>query len=118
MVCFSVVMTADKVLKVCTYNVFINKTKKTYILCIFAHLFNSVFPLIFQICDFGASKFLSHTTHMTVVGTFPWMAPEVIQSLPVSETCDTYSYGVVSWQYCRNISILRSGISLRCSSQC
>lgn len=33
---------------------------------------------------------------MTVVGTFPWMAPEVIQSLPVSETCDTYSYGVVS----------------------
>lgn len=34
---------------------------------------------------------------MTVVGTFPWMAPEVIQSLPVSETCDTYSYGVVSW---------------------
>lgn len=49
-----------------------------------------------QICDFGASKFLSHTTHMTVVGTFPWMAPEVIQSLPVSETCDTYSYGVVS----------------------
>lgn len=50
----------------------------------------------FQICDFGASKFLSHTTHMTVVGTFPWMAPEVIQSLPVSETCDAYSYGVVS----------------------
>lgn len=52
--------------------------------------------MAFQICDFGASKFLSHTTHMTVVGTFPWMAPEVIQSLPVSETCDTYSYGVVS----------------------
>ncbi|KAJ3580659.1 hypothetical protein NHX12_034279 [Muraenolepis orangiensis] len=43
-------------------------------------------------------KFLSHTTHMTVVGTFPWMAPEVIQSLPVSETCDTYSYGVVLWE--------------------
>ncbi|XP_034052075.1 mitogen-activated protein kinase kinase kinase 7-like [Gymnodraco acuticeps] len=51
-----------------------------------------------KICDFGASKFLSHTTHMTVVGTFPWMAPEVIQSLPVSETCDTYSYGVVLWE--------------------
>lgn len=49
-----------------------------------------------QICDFGASRFHSHTTHMSLVGTFPWMAPEVIQSLPVSETCDTYSYGVVS----------------------
>ncbi|KAF0026427.1 hypothetical protein F2P81_021164 [Scophthalmus maximus] len=51
-----------------------------------------------QICDFGASKFLTHTTHMSLVGTFPWMAPEVIQSLPVSETCDTFSYGVVLWE--------------------
>ncbi|KAL4635835.1 mitogen-activated protein kinase kinase kinase MLT isoform X1 [Arapaima gigas] len=51
-----------------------------------------------QICDFGASRFHSHTTHMSLVGTFPWMAPEVIQSLPVSETCDTYSYGVVLWE--------------------
>uniref|UniRef100_A0A4W6FWW4 Mitogen-activated protein kinase kinase kinase 20 n=1 Tax=Lates calcarifer TaxID=8187 RepID=A0A4W6FWW4_LATCA len=50
------------------------------------------------ICDFGASKFLTHTTHMSLVGTFPWMAPEVIQSLPVSETCDTFSYGVVLWE--------------------
>lgn len=51
-----------------------------------------------KICDFGASKFHSQTTHMSLVGTFPWMAPEVIQSLPVSETCDTYSYGVVLWE--------------------
>ncbi|XP_016319652.1 mitogen-activated protein kinase kinase kinase 20 [Sinocyclocheilus anshuiensis] len=51
-----------------------------------------------KICDFGASKFHSHTTHMSLVGTFPWMAPEVIQSLPVSETCDAYSYGVVLWE--------------------
>ncbi|XP_045910266.1 mitogen-activated protein kinase kinase kinase 20 isoform X2 [Micropterus dolomieu] len=49
---------------------------------------------VLKICDFGASKFLTHTTHMSLVGTFPWMAPEVIQSLPVSETCDTFSYGV------------------------
>lgn len=60
--------------------------------------FHTSILFFLQICDFGASKFLSHTTHMTVVGTFPWMAPEVIQSLPVSETCDTYSYGVVSTQ--------------------
>ncbi|XP_033842578.1 mitogen-activated protein kinase kinase kinase 20 [Periophthalmus magnuspinnatus] len=51
-----------------------------------------------KICDFGASKFLTHTTHMSLVGTFPWMAPEVIQSLRVSETCDTFSYGVVLWE--------------------
>uniref|UniRef100_A0A3P9ALE5 Protein kinase domain-containing protein n=1 Tax=Esox lucius TaxID=8010 RepID=A0A3P9ALE5_ESOLU len=53
---------------------------------------------VLKICDFGASRFLAHTTHMSLVGTFPWMAPEVIQSLPVSETCDTYSYGVVLWE--------------------
>lgn len=108
---FTVVMTADKVLKVCT------SCMENHILALiiqFRHtgygwvssLF-SPFLLGFQICDFGASKFLSHTTHMTVVGTFPWMAPEVIQSLPVSETCDTYSYGVVSWLYCINICFVR-----------
>ncbi|XP_063174238.1 mitogen-activated protein kinase kinase kinase 20 isoform X1 [Candoia aspera] len=53
---------------------------------------------VLKICDFGASRFHSHTTHMSLVGTFPWMAPEVIQSLPISETCDTYSYGVVLWE--------------------
>uniref|UniRef100_A0A8C4IX04 Protein kinase domain-containing protein n=1 Tax=Dicentrarchus labrax TaxID=13489 RepID=A0A8C4IX04_DICLA len=58
----------------------------------------NVLFLSLQICDFGASKFLTHTTHMSLVGTFPWMAPEVIQSLPVSETCDTFSYGVVLWE--------------------
>lgn len=91
----TVVMTADKVLKVCPScstqmsEIFSNSLVKLVIFyCLLLGL---------QICDFGASKFLSHTTHMTVVGTFPWMAPEVIQSLPVSETCDTYSYGVVSW---------------------
>ncbi|XP_034042404.1 mitogen-activated protein kinase kinase kinase 20 isoform X2 [Thalassophryne amazonica] len=53
---------------------------------------------VLKICDFGASRFLTHTTHMSLVGTFPWMAPEMIQSLPVSETCDTFSYGVVLWE--------------------
>ncbi|XP_054643748.1 mitogen-activated protein kinase kinase kinase 20 isoform X2 [Dunckerocampus dactyliophorus] len=53
---------------------------------------------VLKICDFGASKFLTHTTHMSLVGTFPWMAPEVIQSLPVSETCDTFSFAVVLWE--------------------
>ncbi|XP_032821586.1 mitogen-activated protein kinase kinase kinase 20 [Petromyzon marinus] len=51
-----------------------------------------------KICDFGASRFHGHTTNMTMVGTFPWMAPEVIQSQPISETCDTYSFGVVLWE--------------------
>ncbi|KAK3580590.1 hypothetical protein CHS0354_002689 [Potamilus streckersoni] len=51
-----------------------------------------------KICDFGASRFAGSTTKMSLAGTFPWMAPEVIQSLPVSESCDTWSYGVVLWE--------------------
>ncbi|KAL3831637.1 hypothetical protein ACJMK2_023365 [Sinanodonta woodiana] len=51
-----------------------------------------------NICDFGASRFAGSTTKMSLAGTFPWMAPEVIQSLPVSESCDTWSYGVVMWE--------------------
>lgn len=65
-------------------------------LCVSPQSFDAILLLMLQICDFGASKFLTHTTHMSLVGTFPWMAPEVIQSLPVSETCDTFSFGVVS----------------------
>lgn len=49
-----------------------------------------------KICDFGSSRFVGSTTKMSLVGTYPWMSPEVIQSKPVSESCDTWSYGVVS----------------------
>lgn len=51
-----------------------------------------------KICDFGASRFIDSTTKMSVAGTLPWMAPEVIQSLPVSEACDVWSFGVVLWE--------------------
>ena len=51
-----------------------------------------------KLCDFGASRFLAETATMTLVGTYPWMAPELIQGKPTSETCDTYSFGVVLWE--------------------
>ncbi|XP_020620971.1 mitogen-activated protein kinase kinase kinase MLT-like isoform X2 [Orbicella faveolata] len=54
--------------------------------------------LTIKICDFGTSRFLNNTTKMSLVGTYPWMAPEVIQSLPISEACDTFSYAVVLWE--------------------
>lgn len=54
--------------------------------------------LCIKICDFGTSRFHTNTTKMSMVGTYPWMAPEVIQSLPVSEGCDTFSYAVILWE--------------------
>ncbi|XP_078482651.1 uncharacterized protein LOC778976 [Ciona intestinalis] len=51
-----------------------------------------------KICDFGASRFFGETIVMTITGTYPWMAPELIQGLPTSELCDVYSFGVVLWE--------------------
>ena len=41
------------------------------------HLCWFVFLFVFQLCDFGTSRFHARTTKMSLVGTFPWMAPEV-----------------------------------------
>ncbi|XP_003383207.1 PREDICTED: mitogen-activated protein kinase kinase kinase MLT-like [Amphimedon queenslandica] len=51
-----------------------------------------------KICDFGSSKFHKHTTQMSLVGTFPWMAPEVIKQERVTAACDVFSYSVVLWE--------------------
>ena len=34
----------------------------------------------------------------TQVGTWGWMAPEVLDSSPYNEKADVYSYGVVLWE--------------------
>ncbi|XP_038059770.1 mitogen-activated protein kinase kinase kinase 20-like [Patiria miniata] len=54
--------------------------------------------MIVKLVDFGASRFHGSTALMTMAGTFPWMAPEVILGEAVSEKCDTFSYGVVLWE--------------------
>ena len=41
---------------------------------------------------------MAQTATMTLVGTFPWMAPEVIQGLKSNESCDVYSFGVLLWE--------------------
>ncbi|XP_072029209.1 mitogen-activated protein kinase kinase kinase 20-like isoform X2 [Amphiura filiformis] len=53
---------------------------------------------IVKLCDFGSSRFHGSTQVMTMAGTFPWMAPEVILSQPVSDATDTFSFGVVLWE--------------------
>ena len=44
--------------------------------CNFAKYVRCNFEML-QICDFGTSRFLNNTTKMSLVGTYPWMAPEV-----------------------------------------
>lgn len=49
-----------------------------------------------KIGDFGISKSLDHTTHATVgVGTYSYMAPEVLLGSPYGPQADIYSLGMV-----------------------
>eukprot|EP00164_Ancoracysta_twista_P004633 GFYU01006260.1.p1 GENE.GFYU01006260.1~~GFYU01006260.1.p1 ORF type:complete len:506 (+),score=160.84 GFYU01006260.1:151-1668(+) len=49
-----------------------------------------------KVADFGLSRVKTLTTTMTgQIGTFHWMAPEVIAGEKYSEKADVYSYGIV-----------------------
>ena len=52
-----------------------------------------------KISDFGTSRMINDaSTKMSLVGTYAWMAPEVIRNLPYNEKVDIWSYGVVLWE--------------------
>ncbi len=57
-----------------------------------------------KIADFGMSKTKSQTTEMTqsTVGTYAWMAPEVMLGEQYNEKVDTYSFGVILWEMVTN----------------
>lgn len=52
-----------------------------------------------KICDFGLAKLRQDGVPLTSkVGTFSWMAPEVIRGAYYTETADIYSFGIVAWE--------------------
>eukprot|EP00884_Botryococcus_braunii_P016769 jgi/Botrbrau1/3776/Bobra.0183s0011.1 len=55
---------------------------------------------IAKIADVGVSKFMMHdqTNLSSLVGTFEWTAPEVINGLACGDRADCYSFGVVLWE--------------------
>ena len=52
-----------------------------------------------KVSDFGLArtKAASSTQPQTQVGTWAWMAPEVLEQKPYDEKADVYSYGVILW---------------------
>ncbi|CAL5193838.1 unnamed protein product [Lathyrus oleraceus] len=50
-----------------------------------------------HLADFGTAKLLSsnNSTWTSVAGTYGYMAPELAQTMRVTEKCDVYSFGVV-----------------------
>jgi len=48
-----------------------------------------------KITDFGLAREVSHTTRMSVAGTYAWMAPEVIRAQVYSKASDVWRYSAV-----------------------
>lgn len=50
-----------------------------------------------KLADFGWTKGLQN--YMTgKIGTYQWMAPEVISSFQYTEKADVYSFGIILWE--------------------
>lgn len=54
-----------------------------------------------RVADFGLSR-LYHGMHTMTggLGTFQWMAPEVLANQRYSNKADIYSFGMVMWECC------------------
>jgi len=51
-----------------------------------------------KVCDFGLARNQTAVSMTAQVGTFQWMAPEVIGSNHYTEKADVYSFGVIMWE--------------------
>ena len=50
-----------------------------------------------KIADFGWTRLLADKMTLKV-GTFQWMAPEVIKTKSYTEKADIYSFGIILWE--------------------
>lgn len=51
-----------------------------------------------KVADFGLSRNISENTMTGGLGTFQWMAPEVLGHQRYSERADVYSFAIVLWE--------------------
>ena len=54
---------------------------------------------VVKVADFGLARAHGPTSNLlTLVGTYPYMAPELLDSQPYNSSVDVYSFGVVMWE--------------------
>ena len=53
---------------------------------------------VLKVSDFGLARCKTSSYAYTQVGTWGWMAPEILENSPYTERADVYSFGVVMWE--------------------
>jgi len=51
-----------------------------------------------KVSDFGIANVLEKDRKMSVVGTVPWTAPELLRGTPYTEKVDVYSFAIILWE--------------------
>lgn len=51
-----------------------------------------------KVCDFGLARSHSMRVMTGQIGTFQWMAPEVMSNNNYTEKADVYSFGIILWE--------------------
>ncbi|KAJ7295676.1 hypothetical protein O6H91_13G027200 [Diphasiastrum complanatum] len=60
--------------------------------------------LCVKIVDFGVACSMQNCKSMSKdIGTYRWMAPEMISQQPYSKKVDVYSFGIVLWEICTGL---------------
>jgi len=55
--------------------------------------------LLVKIIDFGTTRIVGKgNENDAALGTAQWLAPEVFNRAPFTQSCDVYSFGVVLWE--------------------
>jgi serine/threonine protein kinase len=58
-----------------------------------------------KVADFGESREIANIVNLTMgIGTYLWMAPEVVNHQNYTLAADVFSFGMVLWElFCRKL---------------
>ena len=86
--------------------VVIHRDLKSLNVLLLEHVADQYDTPIAKVADFGLSTWAPFTGHgedpdescQSLVGTYHWMAPEVIQSKPYNERVDSFAFGIIIFE--------------------
>lgn len=62
--------------------------------------------LAIKITDYNVTRGSTDSSKATQTGTWPWMAPEVMNGPEFTSKCDVYSFAIVMWEILSGLQLL------------